>query len=389
MAGEVGARPARPVDAFYTPSELARELAEAMPADVQGRVFDPSVGEGALLAAVGARFGDAVQLLGLDSDQRVVRAVQSRQPHWIISRADATSVRSRRVARAWRLASQEVSAVVLNPPFSYRGNGGYMVSYGTFSGRVAPAMQFMVEILTNLRPRQGIYAIMPDGALEAERHRELWEVILQSHSLSRVRRLSNSSFRGARVSTTLIRLTPDGRQNNALSIAPVGRHGTMVPTDGACRCVELIRGRVPVHRVPTFDASSNCPFLHTTNLRATASRLVAPASLSDEGPMVIINRIGVLREPTVLNLGRVVLSDCLIALRPKSRSQVDQLQSEICAGARSLSSQYRGTGAKYVTVDAVLRELQALGWHAHHVPAGSGVGTCCCAASEAVACGQA
>lgn len=385
MASEVVGRPASSVDAFYTPAALAQELAEAMPNDLRGRVFDPTVGEGALLAAVGARFGDSVQLLGLDLDERVVRAVRRREPNWVLGRADATRPQSRRSSLAWRLATEDLSAVVLNPPFSYRGNGGQTVTYGGFNGRVAPSMHFLVEVLRMLRPRHGVYAIMPDGALDADRHRALWEEIVKSHSLTRMRRLSNSSFRGARVSTTLVQLRPRADLEGPLAIAPdTGR--TCRRLDGGCRCVELIRGRVPVHRVPLLNASEVSPFLHTTNLRAGTPTMSAPTSLSDEGPMVIINRIGRFRDPTVLNLGRVVLSDCLFALRPRARSQVEQLHSEVRSAAQVFASEYRGTGAKYVTVGSILRQLSQLDWHAHQVVAGASVSPCCCGASESLDC---
>jgi hypothetical protein len=358
-----------------------------MPQNLRGRVFDPTVGEGALLAAVGARFGDSVRLLGLDVDERVVRAVQRREPHWVVGRADATRPRSRRSSLAWRLATEDLSAVVLNPPFSYRGNGGQMISYGGFSGRVAPSMHFLVEVLEGLNPRHGVYAIMPEGALEADRHRALWDEILKSHSLTRLRKLSNSAFRGARVSTTLVQIGPRLGREGSLAAAP-DVDGPVKPPNGGCRCVELIRGRVPVHRVPLFNLGSGVsPFLHTTNLRADTSSLFAPTALSDDGPMVIINRIGRLREPTVLNLGRVVLSDCLFALRPKSRNQLEQLQSEVCEAAPEFAREYRGTGAKYITVGSVLRQLSLIGWHAHQVVAGTSISACCCGARPSLDCG--
>jgi hypothetical protein len=373
------------IDAFYTPASLARELASAMPADLNGRVFDPAVGEGALLAAVSARFGDAVDLVGLDVDAAAVGTVRDRHPDWTVGRADAINPRSRRSSAAWRLAKSDLSAVVLNPPYSYRGNGGKTVSFGAFHGRVAPAMNFLVEILLNLQPQSGVYAILPDGALDSQKHKLLWREIESRYDWSRLERFGTSSFRGARVSTSLIQVRLGGSERNVVEVIPA----RAVSSSSTCRCVELVRGRVPVHRLGQLSSDDQRPFLHTTNLRSQKSTMYASASLSDDGPMVILNRIGRFMTPSVLDIGSVVLSDCLIGLRPKARNQVDQLQHEIAQASPDFAGVYRGTGAQYVTVDSILRQLVALGWHPHHVPPGSAVGGCCCSNRQSIGCAQA
>ena len=372
----------KPLDAYYTPAWLAAELAAALPDQLVGAVMDPSVGAGALLSAVENRFGDKVALLGLDVDRKSVRALRETHPEWTISHADFLSGASRRSSRAWRTATDGVAAVVLNPPYSYRGNGGDFVTYESFAGRVAPSMRFLVEVLADLRPSVGVYAVLPDGAIDAERHDPLWAAIKNQFEMSRLQRFKTTSFHGARVATSLVRLTPGaGADADLIRISSAFR--TPVP---GCRCVEVIRGRVPVHAVRGTRPNHPSPFLHTTNVRSSVPRMTAPKALSDEGPFLIVNRVGRWDLPVTLDVGRAVLSDCLFALRPRSRSQIDVLRDSLVQAHEALADEFRGTGAQYITITRLVRQLEHLGWHPHVVRASSPVEACCCGMNETVEC---
>lgn len=371
------------VDAYYTPAWLADELAAALPHDMCGAVLDPTVGEGALLSAVGARFKQDVQLLGVDIDDVAVAKLRRERPDWIVSRADVLKPASRRASQAWRAASAEVTAVVTNPPFSYRGNGGSVICYRGFTGRAAPAMQFLLAALTDLRPTAGVFAVLPDGAMDAERHEGLWQAIEQDHVVTRLRRFKATSFRGARVATSLVRIVPGGRDMKTVEYLASERSAF-----AECRCVEVIRGRVPVHIVRRAEPENPAPFLHTTNVHRGGPAMFAESSLADDAPFLVINRIGKWRRPTSLDVGRAVLSDCLIALRPRSRGQIDVLGGDLIRAESWVAAEYRGTGAQYVTLAGVVRQLRRLGWHPHVLPAGASLGECCCTVADSYGCAK-
>ncbi|GHD51804.1 SAM-dependent DNA methyltransferase [Mycetocola manganoxydans] len=373
------------MDAFYTPRAVAERVAAAMPEDFSGRVLDPAVGAGALLSAVQERFGTKVSLYGIDVDATVVRGLRRAQPGWVISQADLLQNKAKTASRAWRAAREEIAAVVLNPPFSYRGNGGDRIGYKEFSGRVAPAMRFLVEVLSDLEPSVGVYAILPDGAVDAERHQPLWEAIRRRYTVSRLERFKTTSFHGARVSTSLVRLMPGDSYDQPAVI----RRDALEPSLDGCRCVEVIRGRVPVHSVRATVPTDPLPFLHTTNLRMRTPDMVASAALADEGPLIMISRVGRWSDPTLLDVGRAVLSDCLVALRPRSRTQLDSLQGSLREAKANFLSAYRGTGAQYLTLAAIQAQLEELGWHTHVVKASGSVEACCCGDSAARECERA
>lgn len=372
------------IDNFYTPAWLAEIFAAFLPAGLSGGVLDPTVGAGALLRAVQDRFGDRVTPLGIDIHPAVVRQLRVAEPEWVVSNADLLIASSRRNSKAWRLAKSNLAAVVINPPFSHRGMGGAIVSYGTFEGRVAPAMHFVVELLTHLSPREGYLAILPDGAFEAERHRALWAEIERQYLVERLDRFKANSFNGARVSTSLIRLT-NGQTPNVSSEQPQIR-----PSNGGrCTCVEVIRGRVPVHTLRGGISSEPVPFLHTTNLlhHPSAGGLVGPMRLADQAPLVILTRVGRWSRPIIVDIGRVVLSDCLIGVRPRMRTELHRLRKSIDSESLRFQAGYRGTGAQYLTLDALVTRLQQIGWHPHVVKASQSISSCCCGYNGS-ACGE-
>ena len=369
-------------DAYYTPRWLADEVISAIPDGVSGAVLDPAAGEGALLSAAERRFGARVRPVAIDVDRAVARRLAQEHRDWVVSCANFLDERSMKSSLAWRSTQTSLGAVVLNPPFSYRGNAGQLETFGPFTGRVTPALHFLVVALRSFAPSHGFVAIMPNGALDAERNVGLWQQISREYLVERLQSPSTSSFSGARVATTVVRIQ---KQAAGISSVPFSQARTPNRIDilNGCRCVEVVRGRVPVHRVSEMPRSpADVPFLHTTSFRDfdRASRQLAPAHLSDEAPLVCVPRVGRWHPPLSLEVGRVVLSDCVIGIRPRSPGNLKSLQELLTDNEASILSGYRGTGAPYLTLASLIRTLQDIGLHAHVVKAGSPAGACCCPA---------
>lgn len=379
------------LDAYYTPASLAIHLAAAIPESTEGIILDPTVGNGALLKAVSNRFGGRVTPVGIDIDARTVRELRSQEPTWSLSIADVLSPRSRNSSSVWRRAKVDVSAVVLNPPFSYRGNGGRLVSYGAFSGRVGPSMEFLIEAVKELRPKHGFYAILPDGALASERHVPLWRELESEFFVERIESFDARSFSPATVHTWLIRLT---RRDRSIFVdadgvgvfaaessfsKPMSAKGLASQVDG-CRCVEVVRGRVPVHQVENYsDLNSRAAYLHTTSVwgKDRVGDRAAPSVLADRSPFLVLPRVGRWNTPVRFSYGLFVLSDCLFALRPRDFAALDELEADLVVASSAFASRFRGTAARYITLTDVTGLLSGIGWHPHVMKAGSDLGSCC------------
>lgn len=375
-------------DAIYTPAWLADALAETLPAGLSGVVFDPAAGEGALLAAVEKRFGAAVTVAAADIDREAVGALRRRHPSWVVSHTDFLSAASRRASRAWNLVTSELSLVVINPPFSFRGGSGVWVNYAGQSYRATPALQFLITAIDRLNPAYGFLAVVPLGALEAERNSRLWRSIERDFDVLRLHSPSTSAFTGSRVATSVVSLRrrvterPDEFEEH-------GANGELDEIssckDGECRCIEIVRGRVPVHRARQFPTASpaKAPFFHTTTL-SRPTTIFGPGQLSDEGPFVLIARVGAWRAPSVMTSGRAILSDCLIGFRPLDNRQLGAVLEALEAKEQELRGLYTGTGARYITLAKVSTFLESCGWRVRVVQAGAHRGAPCSEHEETV-----
>ena len=372
------------IDQHFTPSWAADILADALPRDVHGGIVDPAAGTGSLLVAV-EQSGRHFTPIALDSDPAVVSELRRKHPTWVVSVADSLSPRSRSSSRAWRFArSTGVEWVLLNPPFSYRGGPAIQTTIGDYSGRVSPSAQFLVVALTELEPRQGIVAVLPDGVVRGDKYGPFWDAVSQNHKVVEIADLRTSAFPGVRAHCRVVKLE---RLESSRAVGPLMRVPGPIPQRDGCRCVEVIRGRIPRH-VPLSVGGERAPFLHTTdvldNLVRDADR-DAPVHLATSGPAVIIPRIGKPgRKIATISRGSFALSDCLIALRPLGRGP-EPLAEELRVEVDALSRAYRGTGAPYVTVRALTTFLLEHGWHANATSASAPPGACLCGAAESAA----
>ena len=360
-------------------------LADALPREVNGGIVDPAAGTGALLVAA-EQSGRRFTPIALDSDPAVVSELRRKHPAWVVSAADSLSPRSRSRSRAWRFArSTGVEWVLLNPPFSYRGGPAVHTTIGDFSGRVSPSAQFLAMALNELQPRNGVVAVLPDGVVRGDKYDSFWEAVCQNHKLIEIADLRSSAFHGVRAHCRIVkieRLERLERLEPGISVGSLMRVSGPTSQRDGCRCIEVIRGRIPRH-VPLSGGGERAQFIHTTDVLENLLRDTdrdAPIHLATPGPAVILPRIGKpQRKIATIARGSFALSDCLIALRPlgcRPEPLAEELRDDVDALARA----YRGTGAPYVTVRAITTFLLERGWHANATSAAAAPGACTCGA---------
>lgn len=274
-----------------------------------------------------------------------------------------------------------VDWVLLNPPFSYRGGPSNYVSLGEFSGRVSPPLAFVAMVLSDISPRAGVVAILPDGSLFGAKYQDFWAEIRSGYDVDVVADLSNTAFRGARAQCRVVRIGV--KAGCAKSIA-----AELMPPAirfQGCRCVEVIRGRVPRHMGMAIGPAE-IPYLHTTDLVAGEVQVTSafgPSSHATSAPFVLVPRVGRPQGKIAALLdGEVVLSDCLIALRPVSEDP-QVLVRAITSDLAAFAALYVGTGAPYVTIDRLVKYLRERGINALVRGACSGPPVCQCNVSRA------
>lgn len=368
-------------DKYYTPDWLAALLVAHMPDDLNGTVLDPCVGEGALLDAVVARYGTSLQILAADIDGGAAKSLKRTRPSWSVSKADVFSNRSVLNATVWRSArTSGIEVAVINPPFSYRGGGGQFIEMDDYSGIVSPAAAVIARILTYCPPSRGLYAVLPSGIMTNSRHQSFWQRVQNCWDVHIEGSVSSSAFKNARVRTVLVSITP--RQPGSLGPAGEVPQIAVLALSGVCKCVEVIRGRVPLHR--EFEPyTRGVSYVHTTDLIEGGLRgplRSAPIALSTQGELLLIRRVG---RPVPFVLGRnhgdpVVLSDCLLAVRVQDRSLRESVAFYLESNAGNIVRLYDGTGAPHLTTTTLVNFLNDIGLNARHRSANSEPKLCKC-----------
>ena len=361
-------------DSYYTPSDTARDLLQGLKATGALRVVDPAAGHGSLLQAVRARLPESLTY-GIDADRLAVRQLALSSSVDMASCAnflEPNSLAASRVGRELREIGPDF--VVMNPPFSYRGQGGVRVLFDNEIHRLSPAAVFVAKALSLWNPPLGLRAVMPMGVMRSERHAAFWSSLAKNYTLLEMGELPSSTFKGARVRSLVIEFLP------RVSASPAAPDRIKVPTPSdegqllRCVCVDVIRGRVSRHQVPHEGAER--PYLHTSELRSDdpvrATTRTAAARLASAGRMILLPRVGNPSSFRPVSVeGPIVLSDCLLAVRPLFENGESDLLARMSSNWADLARMFSGTGAPYLTVGRLSDFLSDLGYHPRFVEASS------------------
>ncbi|WP_411551062.1 methyltransferase [Mycobacteroides chelonae] len=349
-------------------------------------VVDLAAGGGALLCAATKRF-DHLTVAAVDLDSCAVRLLRSSHPDWLVSRADSLLDVSYRSSAAYSRRGAGYDAVLLNPPFSYRGQARERVYYRGVVFRVTPATSFVLRALDWIHDDGLVVAIIPDNVMNIDGDRELWNTWHSDFLLERKRFLNHNTFQGARTTAMVVTLRPAGRPKRRFVRARAG--GYISPALASdCSCVEIIRGRVPVYQAGTLATNTGAPFIHTTALRAGMVKpgsMRLPRALSSIGPFVLLPRVGRPDPAKIVlsTLQRPVLSDCVIGLRAIESCTQHAVYELLASEFDYLASLYTGSCAPYITIERLAGWLRESGFLAGKRSASAEPGRCECRSSAA------
>ena len=357
----------RSSDVYYTPESVAKRVVDVT-SIVPELILDPACGDGALLRQAMTRWPGAT-IVGLDIDHKQIAKNRVQQPSWRLGVVDLLSSRSRSASTHWREAASTIDLVLLNPPFSYRGGHTKEISYRNRLYRVSPALAFVALSLSRVRLGGELLALLPAGALDLEKDRELWAEIRDEWHVEVLDPLPRTTFSGTRTRAILVALRTRraGRLVAAKQESRVEFHS----------CLEVVRGRVQVHRTRDWTGLSNgAPFVHTTDLAAmgshASSETLAPEHLATPGPFLTLPRVGRVLErhvKIVEDLRGAVLSDCVFALRASDLSALREVQVLLIRELERLQSVYVGGCAPYLTIKRLVSFLDRRGYCCHRVTA--------------------
>lgn len=339
------------MDAIYTPPDLADELVSASRLTAPKIIADFAAGDGALLRAAAKTFPRA-KLLGADIDPEAIdllpRTLASceTEVHDFFSDIPANFQRRR------------FDLILLNPPFSCRGNEKHTINLDGIEYKASRALAFVARATKFLKRNGELLAIIPSSVFFSERDEDALHALRSIGELEQIGEVRRSAFEGHSVSISMLRF-------RATRQAPRIGNGRPEAKNLRPFAVEITRGWVSVHKAE--NTKNGCRFIHTTDLRDEQLKdmvvRVSPRYRTISGPAILIPRVGRPSVSKVVLIGeeKVVLSDCVIALRTTPPGSEVELAREIKRNWLTFQQIYGGSCAPYTTIRRIREMLLELG----------------------------
>lgn len=343
------------MDRFYTPTSIANVLAAAVNGQPRS-VVDFAAGEGALLGAAFARWPDA-RLFASDIDADAVAGLENRFPGVRVECADFLGESP--------FAGNTFDLILLNPPFSCRGNERLEARVDGVQVLCSRAMAFVCRSLEYLSEGGEILCILPASCLSSEKDAIARATISATYGVEVIDAKVKAPFDKCSVVVSLIRVGRRVFGSPAWSLPVVALPEREPGANGA---VTLGRGSTPVHKTRLAASASGSRFAHTTDLRAG---IYTPSfTLSSREPdlrqesAVIFPRVGrPSKEKVVIARNEtLVLSDCLFFIKATSESDLDNVYKLIISHWDMLARLYGGSCAPYVSLSQAKGFLEHLGF---------------------------
>ncbi|MEI7832792.1 MAG: N-6 DNA methylase [bacterium] len=335
-------------DFFCTPNLIARSMAEAFQMSDCPIIADFAVGDGSLLHACEALWPNSLYY-AVDIQQKLVSSLSLQKPNWRIATCDFLDTAQRTQALD-SMDFSSCSAIILNPPFSCRGNRRYSSQLFDVVFKTSLAMAFVITSLQYLDDQGEMVALLPVGCIYSEKDHAAWEYIRNHFTIDSICSNHHSSFPNCAASTEVIRISRlPGNEIVPHGHAPIAKNYNLGK-------LSLFRGSFSMNEVSKYSSVTGIPLLHTTCV-TTDTINTSIYSIEYErnilqGPLLLVPRVGRPDKRKIITYDsndQVILSDCLFGLAADSYEICESVKKIIWSNWDQFEPLYRGTGAKYLT----------------------------------------
>jgi len=347
------------LDQYYTPIEVAEHIISSGISCKPSVCVDSTCGSGNLLSAANNAFPN-LTCIGLDKDKKNIGKLKRANPNWILSAADLLNPLSYKKSSVI-LDNKFCDFLLLNPPFSQNNKKYLNIEYRGHSIKGSAAMAYILKSFELFKPSKGALIIVPESVLYSEIDRDARKLLEENYGISVITELENSTFKGARVRATVIKLDPYSNENLRSTFS----YPKFTQID-----INLIRGSLPVHERDNNKMAQGLRYIHSTDIRKLHQNQInsefTQVKITSNGVTlgwnILIPRVGIpnrnLLKPLFLK-HPVRLSDCVIALKFKNKLDAVECCERLDYLWNDLLNLYRGTGARYVTIDRLQTWLKS------------------------------
>jgi hypothetical protein len=329
-------------------------------------VADFAAGDGELLRAARNRWANST-FIATDINPASVALLRRNEPLWRVGQCDFLSLASRARCRALANITAGVSLALLNPPFTCRGGTRWETQLNERNIRSGLAMAFVISSIPYLAQGGEMIAVLPAGCLWNERDQQAWALLREIGQVDVLAENGHNTFPGCSPRTVIVRFTNTPLQEPselALEVEPAASSKSGI-------VIDVIRGRVSMYELNGNHGEIVRPLVHSTELEVGGLNLnrrkASGTHMSVSGPSVLLPRVGRpnrLKVHTYVGRNRIVISDCIIALKCKTREEAEAVRKALLENWSDVERHYIGTGARHITVRSISYLLTKLGFNA-------------------------
>ncbi len=333
-------------DSFYTSTYLADILVNYIDEIEINSVVDFCVGGGELLRSAQSKWKN-VEIYGTDISIDAISLLEEKHPDWKVEYCDFIDENSRINCKI--LEDRRFDLILLNPPFTCKGSTIHKAKFEGVDYNVSTAMLFLLESISYLTSNGIIYAILPISVAYSQKDSKIWNVLEQKYNLTILEERDKQYFKDCYPPNIIIVSLNDFRFKKKKDIRK--------PIELSVKIETIIRGQLSMNEI-IEDSTSAKLLIHSTNLRnnqiVDASFKVKTNNQLIYGPGVVIHRVGNPKPTKICTLKKsekYVLSDCLIFIKTVTQLDANELKKYIILNWSSFEKLYKGTGAKYITLN--------------------------------------
>lgn len=339
------------IDSYYTSPYLASKLVNHIKHLNFNNVADFCIGDGELIRAA-LTIWPNIECNGTDISDIAIKEVRQNHPTWQIGKCDFLNEASINRCNVIKRKKSGFDLILLNPPFSCKGGTIHEVTLDNETFKVSTAMKFLSESLKFLSNKGCLLAIMPISVCYSQKDKKIRNYLMVNYNLNIIDIPDGSFFKNCSPSIVFISINIKNT-NHAISRKNVSLGFSNY---------RIFRGKLSV-----CDAKykqKGLTFIHTTNLKnnnlENLNKKVGVNSSIISGPAILLPRVG---KPSrqkyclIPDNSLYAISDCILAIQLRNYSDAKKMYNKIIENFDTLKDQYKGTGAKFITVERLEKFL--------------------------------
>ena len=334
-------------DSFYTPTLLAEKLVSYISGKRFSSVADFCVGDGELLRAAQSLWQD-IRCYGIDISKEVISQLSINHPNWIVEVCDFLNKSQRTECVISK--DKKYDLILLNPPFTCKGSTINKVIFNEVEYKMSTAMMFLTESLQYLHNDGLMLAILPISCAYSQKDKKIWQYLTQEYNLRILEERDKQYFKKCYPNIVLVSINDKSLNSSEILDA--------FTLNIKCNKISTFRGNLSVNEKVNSTLAEKTPFIHSTNLinntlQNITSYTICPKS-QITGPAVLLLRVGnpnIKKICTISQNETYIISDCIIAIKTSNQNEANKLKQLLIKNWDYVKSLYKGTAAKYITLE--------------------------------------